>query len=134
MAKKDKMVSEPLLISGELNLGPSKAETRRGVGIALMIAGPNNSKIPETWNCPRLKRVLVRKDRYSISHISASLAKLRSNARMLRTVQDYGKSLRLQIKSAKECSKVKFTTLPIFVVYSSSIISEILIDLSLSAH
>jgi hypothetical protein len=54
------MVSEPLLIGDELNLGPSKAETRRGAGIALMIAGPNNSKIPETWNCLRLKRVLVR--------------------------------------------------------------------------
>lgn len=76
MAKKDKMVSEPLLISGELNLGPSKAETRRGAGIALMIAGPNNSKIPETWNCLRLKRVLVREGRYSISHISATLAKV----------------------------------------------------------
>jgi len=69
LAKKDKMVSEPLLISGELNLGPSKAETRRGAGIALMIAGPNNSKIPETWNCPRLKRVLVREGRYDIPHI-----------------------------------------------------------------
>ena len=70
------MVSEPPLITGELNLGPSKAETRRGAGIALMIAGPNNSKITETWNCLRLKRVLVREGRYSISHISATLAKV----------------------------------------------------------
>ncbi len=76
MAKKDKMVSDSLLIGGELNLGPSKAEIRRRAVIALMIAGPNNSKIPETWNCPRLKRVLVREGRYSISHISATLAKV----------------------------------------------------------
>ena len=73
MAKKDKMVSEPLLISGELNLGPSKAEIRRGAVIALMIVGPNNGKLTERLNGPRLNIVLVRKGRYSISNSGQSI-------------------------------------------------------------